>query len=118
MPMMPAPPCHVPTCSHVQPCPDHGRRPPRPAWPARQLPRRVRGYDAAWVRLRDAFIRRPENVFCRECYKNGFVTPSTDVDHIQPFESLDDPRRLDPLNLQALCRDCHRRKSAGERRLA
>jgi len=116
MPMMPASPCHVSTCSHLQPCPEHGRRPPRPAWTARRLPRRLRGYDAAWVRLRDWFMRQPENVCCHECLRNGYVTKSRICDHIQPFESLDDPRRLDPLNLQALCVDCDRRKTAGERR--
>jgi 5-methylcytosine-specific restriction endonuclease McrA len=35
-----------------------------------------------------------------------------DVDHIIPFESIDDPRRLDWNNLQSLCARCHDRKSA------
>ena len=86
----------------------------RNPWALRQAPRRLRGYDAAWVRLRTWFMRQPENVLCVYCLQNGRTVVATDCDHIQPFQGLQDPRRLDPNNLQALCAACHRKKTAAE----
>lgn len=39
-------------------------------------------------------------------------TLATDVDHIIPFMSIEDPNRLDPRNLRSLCRSCHMRHHA------
>jgi 5-methylcytosine-specific restriction protein A len=68
-----------------------------------------RGYDATWQRLGTAHIRK--HPLCVECLKQGSVTAADDVDHIIPFEGLDDPLRLDPRNLQSLCRPHHNKKS-------
>ena len=39
------------------------------------------------------------------------------VDHVQSFQGRDEPPRLDPGNLQSLCRSCHAaRTAAGQRR--
>jgi 5-methylcytosine-specific restriction endonuclease McrA len=50
-------------------------------------------------------------VLCRACEAAGCVTLAQEVDHVQPFEGLTDPRRLDPSNLQPLCTRCHRKKT-------
>jgi 5-methylcytosine-specific restriction protein A len=44
------------------------------------------------------------------------MVPATDVDHIVPFQDVDDPRRLDPTNLQSLCHECHSRKTQRDRK--
>ena len=48
---------------------------------------------------------------CRACDAKGFVTPSAEMDHIVPLfmgGSNDDD------NLQMLCVECHRKKSADD----
>jgi 5-methylcytosine-specific restriction enzyme A len=68
-----------------------------------------RGYDARWRRLRAWHLtRRP---LCAWCERAGRVTRATLVDHLVPITGSGDPRRLDPTNLQSLCRDCHARKT-------
>jgi len=65
---------------------------------------RILGYDAAWTRLRDAFIAA--HPFCAFC---GDVAQQ--VDHVRPFYSRHDPLRLDRFNLRSLCTSCHARRS-------
>ena len=84
---------------------------PASAFTLRQGSRQARGYGADWERLRDWFLRQPENVLCRACEAVGRTTLATDVDHVVAFERVDDAKRLDPSNLQALCRRCHRKKT-------
>ena len=73
--------------------------------PAHTKSRHERGYDSRWVRLRDWFMRQPENALCRRCEtEDGRVTIATDADHIVPFDGPNDPKRLDPDNLQPSCR--------------
>ena len=79
----------------------------------------VRGYDKAWRILRMDFMR--DWVASRGPYCGGCGCPldfgrGTHVDHIVPFDGLDDPKRLDPSNLAVLCWDCHNRKTQRERR--
>lgn len=78
--------------------------------------RHDRGYDAAWVRLTARFWKDPANRYCRRCAARGVQELATDVDHIVPFEGKDDPRRLDPSNLQPLCGTCNRQKALEHRR--
>lgn len=73
-----------------------------------------RGYDHRWRKLRDAYIR--EHPLCQHCLLKEIITPGWEVDHIEPFQGLDDPRRLDWFNLQTLCRPCHATKTAGDQR--
>lgn len=72
-----------------------------------------RGYDAKWRRVRRYHLLR--NPLCRMCEDEGRTTPAQDVDHIVPFTSKSDSRRLDPSNLQSLCKACHNRKTFGHR---
>ena len=65
-----------------------------------------RGYDSRWRRLRDAHLAaHPLCVGCGE--------PASIVDHITPHRGHD-RLRLDPGNLQSVCRGCHTVKTKAE----
>jgi 5-methylcytosine-specific restriction protein A len=68
-----------------------------------------RGYGWAWQKLAGAHKRK--HPLCVECLKQGSVTAADDVDHIVPFQGLNDPLRLDPSNLRSLCRPHHNAKT-------
>ena len=66
----------------------------------------ARGYDATWRRLRAQHLRiHPACVHC------GIIREDNNVDHIVPHRG-DDALRLDPRNLQTLCRSHSSRKTA------
>lgn len=73
--------------------------------------RHERGYDAAWVRRRARILKRDAGI-CQHCKReHGFVHAGTEVDHIVPkAEGGSD----DDANLQTICRDAHRAKTAAE----
>jgi len=71
-----------------------------------------RGYDAAWRRLRNAYIS--EHPLCEHCRAVGLIVPAREVDHVVAFGGPEDPLRLEWRNLQALCRRCHAQKTAKE----
>jgi hypothetical protein len=48
---------------------------------------------------------------CRSCDEKGFVTPGAEMDHIVP---LFKGGSNDDHNLQMLCVECHRKKSADD----
>jgi 5-methylcytosine-specific restriction protein A len=60
-----------------------------------------------WKKLR-AFYRK-RHPLCEECQKEGRVTPSVIVDHVNPIKEGGSP--LDWDNLQALCWSCHSKKT-------
>ena len=65
----------------------------------------ARGYDETWRRLRAWHLAA--NPLCVYCRQAGRLTLAEVVDHIDPFDGRNDPRRLDPGNLQSLCPTCH-----------
>ena len=69
-----------------------------------------RGYGYAWQVLRSDILKRDKRL-CQQCIKAGRTVMATDVDHIVPKHrgGTDNPG-----NLQSLCGDCHRAKSARE----
>ncbi|MEP2103079.1 MAG: HNH endonuclease [Parasphingorhabdus sp.] len=69
-----------------------------------------RGYGWAWRKLR-AFILRRDKGLCQPCLRNGVTTLAREVDHIIPKEwgGSDDEG-----NLQSICIDCHKAKTAEE----
>lgn len=72
--------------------------------------RQERGYGAEWDRKRKKIWRRDAGQ-CIPCAKKGRVTPADHVDHIIPRArggSEDDD------NLQCICLDCHKTKTAYE----
>lgn len=68
-----------------------------------------RGYDARWRRLRLAFLL--QHPLCEECQRQGRLVAATDVDHIIPRRQGGSDEAY---NLQALCHECHSRKTATE----
>ena len=62
------------------------------------------GYDGDWWRLRHYHLKA--NPLCEFCKKQGRLTRATIVDHIVPFRN-NPSLRLDPNNLQSLCKTCH-----------
>lgn len=70
----------------------------------------ARGYDATWRRLRAMVLAREP--LCRECAKRDRIVDAREVDHVTPIRF--GGKRLDPANLQPLCKPCHSRKTLRE----
>lgn len=69
-----------------------------------------RGYDGAWVAVRNAYAR--EHPLCEDCLEHGIVTALELVDHVIP---LPHGPRLDKSNLRSLCRPHHATKTERDR---
>lgn len=65
-----------------------------------------RGYDAAWRAVREQILAAHPT--CARC-----GAPATLVDHVIPLRR--GGHRLDPHNLQTMCRRCHAAKTLLER---
>ena len=75
--------------------------------PDRRPTAHKRGYDYAWKVMRLHIIQR-DGAVCVACQKfltDGDIT----IDHIVPLAS--GGARLDPINLQVMCRKCNSSKS-------
>lgn len=77
----------------------------------------ARGYDSVWRRLRRMhLLANPLCVFCRA---KGDTVAATVADHVHTIVDRPD-LRLDPDNLQSLCKRCHdsdrQRQQAAERK--
>ena len=72
-------------------------------WSKREV--RQRFYKSSpWQILRDFILKRKP--LCEKCIENGMIRPATIVHHI--LDVKDEPsRRLDPSNLQPLCKSCN-----------
>lgn len=68
-------------------------------------------YDATWQKLREKYISR--NPLCERCRRRGETTPAEEVHHVIPIRE-DRHERLNPENLEALCRSCHARATRRE----
>lgn len=75
-----------------------------------KLSRHQRGYGYEWTKLRSVALKR-DSYTCIPCQTKRRTTPATQVDHIKPKAQggTDD---LD--NLQSICDDCHKAKTAEE----
>ena len=80
---------------------------------ARRGTRQERGYDNLWLKLRAAKLAA--DPLCEDCLKQGRTQEAHEVHHIEAFEGLWDPLRLDWDNLASLCRPCHRAVTASRR---
>lgn len=68
-----------------------------------------RGYDAAWIRFREWFIRR--HPLCVDCLAKDFIKATEEVHHVlKVAEHLE--LRLVENNCMALCHDCHSSRTA------
>lgn len=80
------------------------------SWPT--TPRRERGYGPEWDRLRKEILERDQHLCrCRTCREAGLVKVATEVDHIVPKAKGGTD---EPSNLQAINRECHKRKTIEE----
>jgi 5-methylcytosine-specific restriction endonuclease McrA len=81
--------------------------------------RHEKGYDAAWYRLRARFVRdwfATKGPYCGLCHRVLVESKRTHVDHVIPFDGVDDPKRLDPRNLRVLCDSCNAKERWNDRR--
>lgn len=78
--------------------------------PPQREPAHKRGYDRKWARLRGRYIQiHPVCEYCNSA-------PATEVDHVKPFNGMDDPLRLNWANLKSACRSCHAKKTYRDKR--
>jgi 5-methylcytosine-specific restriction endonuclease McrA len=89
------------TVQHGQQCPCEARRAAeRKARFDKTRPSAAqRGLGGDWRKLRAAHLAK--HPWCRRCGAKAI-----EVDHIEP-RRLAPERRLDPTNLQSLCKSCH-----------
>ena len=111
MPNRPNTPCQHPGCPELVPygtkyCERH-----KPMHPEESRSASVRGYNHRWQQVRKKYLQ--SHPLCVECLKAGRYTAATDVDHIVPHRGY---QKLfwDSSNWQALCHQCHSRKTANE----
>lgn len=64
-----------------------------------------------WMRFRAYLLTKTEFSLCAECLKQGRVTPTNQIDHIKPRKEYPE-LAWDESNLQGLCREHHRSKTA------
>ncbi len=69
-----------------------------------------RGYGSAWTKSRNRILQRDCGL-CQPCRQAGLVTPARQVDHIVPKTAGGTD---DESNLQAICVQCHKAKTARE----
>lgn len=113
MPSRPKKPCSWPGCQELTTerfCEKHKKQ-ERKQQDERRGTAAQRGYDARWRKARERFLR--ENPLCVECLRAGRLTPATEVDHRIPHRGNYD-LFWDVSNWQALCKQCHSRKTAIE----
>lgn len=87
---------------------------PKQAWAdvTRRGSRQERGYGAAWDRVRLQVLQRDNYLCqCKDCSEAGLLLTASEVDHRIPKM---DGGTDDPENLQAINRDCHKRKTQVE----
>ena len=73
--------------------------------------RTERGYSNVWLKSAKLFLT--QHPLCAECLRQGKTTPATEVDHIVPHKG-NQKLFWDSQNWQALCHECHSRKTATE----
>lgn len=73
-----------------------------------------RGYGAAWRRIRSYVLQR-DKYLCVPCFDVGRVTEAAEVDHKVP---LAEGGTEDVENLQAICTECHKKKTQTESKRA
>lgn len=70
-----------------------------------------RGYGYQWRKLRERIMHRDHGL-CVPCKSVGVYTAASEVDHITPKDQGGGDNEA---NLQAICKECHRDKTAVER---
>lgn len=65
-------------------------------------------HSSEWKAVRLQVLER-DNYLCQPCKRAGRIAPAKTVDHIEPLRTNWN-RRLDPDNLETICRQCHNAK--------
>jgi len=117
MPSAPPKSCSHPRCAKYQAkggyCIDHQSEEKRSGWKewTKGKSAHQRGYGAAWRKKRDAVLLRDDHL-CQPCLEKGKLTQAKQVDHIT---NKANGGTDDDWNLQAICIECHKKKTARER---
>ncbi len=117
MPIKPSRPCRYPGCPHLTQdksgyCPEHIKLDKKRR---RQMDRErgsaaARGYDRRWRKASKLYLN--EHPLCALCAKkNPPVIRAAVLVHHQDRN----PHNNDPVNLMALCDDCHQKEHASEK---
>lgn len=109
-------PCKHPGCRELVGdgrgyCAAHKRAAPGSFADRARGSRHQRGYGSAWDKLRLVVMRRDRGL-CQPCLAAGHVTAASAVDHILA-RARGGGDELG--NLQAICSECHRRKTDAEK---
>ena len=110
MPFAPKRPCHRSGCPILTDdgyCPAHPK--PQRRYPDTRESCDKRGYDYAWRKFRLAYLR--QHPLCEDCLEQNIVTPATEPHHLIKLRKAPD-RKYDESNLRALCKPCHRVRTA------
>ena len=111
MPFKPKVSCKHPGCVALIPSGTKYCEVHRPLHPEEIRSTYKRGYDARWRKVSKAFLRA--NPLCVRCMKEGKYVKATVVDHVIPHRG-DERLFWDQGNWQALCKQCHDRKTRRE----
>jgi len=109
MPSKPKRLCSHPGCSEITEeayCPKHSRQKDRQRGSAYE-----RGYNNEWRKYRLMFLL--DHPLCNICQREGRLSSANVVDHVIPHKG-DQRLFWDVKNHQALCKECHDRKTATE----
>lgn len=121
MPVAPRRPCAKPGCGilgNSTYCETHTKakeaevRVERIKYDAERGTSASRGYTYRWSKVSKQY--RVNHPLCVMCEAKGKLTPSQCVDHIVAVEDKDDLNFWNEDNWQALCNECHSRKTAKE----
>lgn len=106
------PGCNVLTRTKDPYCPQHKQQ---SGWyQYSRESRHKRGYGTKWDKLRKAILKRDNHLCqCQDCKQRNLLTRATEVDHIIPKSRGGTDH---PDNLQAINKDCHKRKTQVESR--
>ncbi len=114
MPNKPLKPCNHTGCHTLTSgwyCDEHRQSKIR-MYDAQRLSSAARGYNAQWVKARNAYLRL--NPLCATCKADGIMTIATCVDHIIPHKGDMQLFWDTKKNWQSLCKHCHSKKTMKE----
>lgn len=111
MPFKPKVPCKHPGCAALVPSGTKYCEAHRPLHSEEIRSAYRRGYDARWRKASKAFLRA--NPLCVRCVAEGKYVKATVVDHVISHRG-DERLFWDQGNWQAMCKQCHDRKTRCE----
>lgn len=109
-------PCRAPACRHLSRdgtgyCEEHQKL--ASGWNRQNRgSAHSRGYGAQWRKIRARVLDRDKHL-CQPCRNLGRLTTASAVDHIINRANGGGD---DPMNLQAICTECHKAKTQAESR--